>query len=269
MNTQDTLFTNMMKRLNLSSDEPLRSERTTPSAPPAQSLNMNVPLPGQTTLDSEDEVGNENHAFGNDSVGHTVLNNVLKSADIKRKEENYSRSSATLEKGLPSSIHMHSSGKRDAVDVSVQTSSASVGVQTSLPNGIIHPVMVDKCCQVSTPLLVRANEVAQLNSSGDDSSIPMTNLRGQENIKKISETSFSNRRRTHNTDRPGTPVTKLVSKKMNRGNEAIIGNNRNINLNHGSYKHTGSFKANSSKNKMNRREANDVMTVLDIADESP
>ncbi|XP_045127939.1 LOW QUALITY PROTEIN: smoothened homolog [Portunus trituberculatus] len=269
MNTQDTLFTNMMKRLNLSSDEPLRSERTTPSAPPAQSLNMNVPLPGQTTLDSEDEVGNENHAFGNDSVVHTVLNNVLKSADIKRKEETYSMSSVTLEKGLPSSIHMHSNGKRDAVDVSVQTSSASIGVQTSLPNGIVHPVMVDKCCQVSTPLLVRASEVVQLNSLGDDNTIPMVNLRVQENIKKTSETSFSNRKRTHNADRPGTPVTKLVSKKMNRGNEKIIGNNRNINLNHGSYKHAGNIKANSSKNKMNRGEANDVMTVLDIADESP
>lgn len=269
MNTQDTLFTNMMKRLNLSSDEPLRAERATPPAPPAQSMNLNVPLPGQTTLDSEDEVGNENHGFGDDSVGHTVLNNVLKSADIKRKEENYARASATLENGLLSSIHVHGSSKRDAVDVSIQTTSASVGVQTSLPNGIIHPLMVDKCVQVSMPLLVRASEVPQLNSSGDDNSIPLLNLRGQDNTKKVNESSFSNRR-TQNTDRPGTPVTKLVSKKINHGNEKMIGNQRNNSSSRGSYKHTANFKTNSGgKSKMNRGETNDVMTVLDIADESP
>lgn len=268
MNTQDTLFTNMMKRLNLSSDEPLRTERSTPTAPPAQSMNLNVPLPGQTTLDSEDEVGNENHGFGDDSVGHTVLNNVLKSADVKRKEENYTRSSATLDSGLVSSVHVHGTSKRDTVDVSIQTTSASVGVQTSLPNGIVHPLMVDKCVQVSTPLLVRANEVTQLNSSGDHT-IPVLNLKSQDNTKAINETSFSNRRRTQNPDRPGTPVTKLLSKKMNRGNEKMMGNPRNSSSNHGSYKHAGNFKSKSGgKSKSSRGENSDVMTVLDIADDS-
>ena len=269
MNTQDTLFTNMMKRLNLSSDEPIRSERTAPTGPAVQSMNLTVPLPGQTTLDSEDEVGNENHAFGNDSVGHAVLNNVLKSADIKRKEENFSRASSTPDNGLLSSIHVHGNSRRDAVDVSIQISSASVGVQTSLPNGIVHPVMVDKSVQVSTPLLMRASEVSQFNSSSEDNSVSVMNIRDQENTHKVNETSFSNRRRTQNTDRPGTPVTKFGSKKIHNCNEKLIGNHRNNSSSHGFYKHRANFKTNSGKNKMNRGEANDVMTVLDIADESP
>ncbi|KAG0716171.1 Protein smoothened [Chionoecetes opilio] len=183
MNTQDTLFTNMMKRLNLSSDEPVRSERAASSVPPAQSVTLSVPLPGQTALDSEDEVGNANHGFGDDSMGNTVLNNVLKSSDVKRKDEKISRVSESHEKGVLSSIHIHDGTKRDTVDVGIQTSSASIGVQTSLSNGIVHPLMVDKCVQVSTPLLVRAYEVAQLNASGDNS-VPGLNSRDQEHVKK-------------------------------------------------------------------------------------
>lgn len=269
MNTQDTLFTNMMKRLNLSSDEPIRSERTTPSAPSTQSVNVNVPLPGQTTLDSENEVGNENHGFGDDSVSHTVLNNILKSADVKRKEESYSRTPVTLENGLLSSAHMHDSGKPVSVDTGVQVTCTSVGVQTALPNGNVHPVMLDKAVQVAIPIPLGTDSHAyQSNSSGDDNSNSMLNCKGQENMKKVNETTFCSRR-TQNTDRPGTPVSKIISRK-NHKNEKVTGHHRISNSNHVSSKHPPTVKASSrGKSKKNRGKTNEVMTVLDIADESP
>lgn len=268
MNTQDTLFTNMMKRLNLSSDEPIRSERTAPSAPSAQSVNVNVPLPGQTTLDSENEVGNANHGFGDGSVSHTILNNILKSADVKRKEENYSRTALTLENGLLSSAHVHGSGKSVGVDAGVQVTCASVGVQTSLPNGNVHPVMSDKAVQVAFPIPLKMESHAyQSNSSGDENSISVLNFKGQDDLKKVSETTFCSRR-TQNTDRPGTPVSKIISRK-NHKNEKVRGHNRISNSNHSSSKYPPTIKASSrGKSKKNRGETNEVMTVLDIADES-
>lgn len=267
MNTQDTLFTNMMKRLNLSSDEPVRSERAAPSAPSAQPVNVNVPLPGQTTIDSEDEVGNENHGFGDDSVSHTVLNNILKSADIKRKEENYSRTAATLENGSLSSAQVHTSGKCVCVDTGVQVTCASVGVQSSLPDVSVHPVMLDKSVQVAIPILLGTDsQMYQSNSSGEDNNISVLNCRDQENMKKVNETTFCGRR-TRNTDRPGTPVSKIISRK-NHKNEKVPGHHRLNNSNHGINKHFN--KASSrGKSKRNRGETDEVMTVLDIADESP
>lgn len=266
MNTQDTLFTNMMKRLNLSSDEPVRLERNASSAPATQSVNVNVPLPGQT-LDSEDEVGNENHGFGDDTVSHTVLNNVLKSADAKKKEENYSRPAITLENGMLPSPQLHGSSKRVCVDAGFQVTYASVGVQTS-SNGVVHPSMLDKSVQVTMPmLLVTDNQVCQSNSFGDDNSVLLLNCGSQGNAKKLSVTAFPNGT-TQNIGRPGTPVTKIMSSKNNK-NEKLTGHHRNSTLNDGSSKHTTSIKTSSRcKSKNNIGETNEVMTVLDIADES-
>lgn len=268
MNTQDTLFTNMMKRLNLSSDDPIRSERTAPSAPSAQSVSVSVPLPGQTTLDSEDEAGNENIGFGTDSVSHTVLNNALKNADVKRKEENYSRSATVMENGILSSVQKHGSGKRVGIEAGIQTTWTSVGVQT-VPNGDVHPVMLDKSVQVAFPTLLGRNIQANLSiSSGDGDSISMLNCRAPENLKKISETTFSGQR-SQNTDRPGTPLSKIISRK-NHKNEKVTGHYKINNSSRGTSKPTNAVKTTSrDKSKKNRGERNEVMTVLDIADESP
>lgn len=266
MTTQDTLFTNMMKRLNLSCDEPVCSERNTASSPAVQSVNVNVPLPGQTTLDSEDEVGNENHGFGDDSVSHTVLNNVLKSADIKRKEENYSRPAKTLENGLLSSGQLHGSGKCVCVNSGIQVTYASVGIQTS--NSDIHPTMSDKSVQVAMPMFLGTDsQVCQSNSSGDNNSNLLLNCRKQGNMTKLHETTFSNGT-IQKVDRPGTPVTKVISTK-NHKSEKVAGHCRIRTSNHSSNKHTASIKKSSRcKSKKNIGETNEAMTVLDIADEN-
>ncbi|XP_042205429.1 smoothened homolog isoform X2 [Homarus americanus] len=267
---QDTLFTNMMKRLNLSSDEPTRSERAAPSAPPAKSMNLNVTLPGQTTLESEDDVGTENHGYAdNDSIAHTVLNNVLKSADLKRQEDNYVRAVTALEDGLLSSGQIRACSRRGNVDVGSHITSMSVGVQASLANDSIKAVMVDKSVQVSTPLLMRASQVSRVHSPLASDSSPTHTYRAQENKKKINETSFSNRRKLLNNDRPGTPVTRLP-KKINVSGDKTLTNNKNVSSSHGSHKRNGGSKTVNSggRRRKSKGECAEVMTVLDIGDES-
>lgn len=269
MNNQDTLFTNMMKRLNLSSDEPTRSERAAPSAPPAKSMNISVPLPGQTGLESEEEVGAENHGYAdNDSIAHTVLNNVLKSADLKRQEEGYVRAATALEDELLSSGQVRTCSRRGNVDVGTQVTCMSVGVQVSFANNITKATMEDKSVQVSTPLLMRASQVSQTHSPCDSDSSPTHTYRTQDGRKKINETSFC-RRKPLNNDRPGTPVTKLP-KKLNVSGEKTLTSIKNVTSSHGSHKRNVNSKTGNSggRRRRSRGESAEVMTVLDIGDES-
>ncbi|KAK3890719.1 hypothetical protein Pcinc_005354 [Petrolisthes cinctipes] len=250
---QDTLFTNMMKHLNLSSDEPTRSERATPSVAPApQPLN----LPGQTAVDSEDETG-----VGDTLGPHTVLNNALKGADIRNQEEGYARNAATTEDGRASSRACNL--RNNVVDVGVQVASVSVGVQTMLPAPTPRIHTADKSVQVCTPLLMRATSRTHSDSSNDSASSATHNYRTNESRKTVNETSFSTRRKPGNNGRPGTPVTNL-SKKVNHSGDRI--SNKNVNSSHGSHKRTCNSRTGNggSRNRRSRPEATDI-TVLDIA----
>ncbi|XP_053643135.2 protein smoothened isoform X2 [Cherax quadricarinatus] len=268
MNNQDTLFTNMMKRLNLSSDEATRSERAAPSAPPAKSMNINVPLPGQTTLESEDDIGAENHGYAdNDSIAHTVLNNVLKSADLRRKEDAYVRAATALENGLLSSSQVRACSRRGNIDTGMRVTSTSVGIQTSFASAVTKANMVDKSIQVSTPLLMRASQITRAHSPLSSDCSPTHTYRHQDSKKKINETSFSNRRKPQNIDRPDTPVTKL-QKKLNVSGDKTT-NSKNVVSSHGSHKrNTSSKTGNSGGRRKSRGESAEIMTVLDIGDES-
>ncbi|XP_037786917.1 smoothened homolog isoform X1 [Penaeus monodon] len=264
---QDTLFTNMMKRLNLSSDDPTRSERIVPSAPPAKSVNLNVvPLPGQAPLESEDDVGAENHAYAdNDSITHTVLNNVLKSVELKRQEENYTRAATALEEGLLSSAQGRVCSRRGFTTESREVRGVSIGVQASL---IGSPVvtMVDKGVQVSSPLLSRGSQASQTH---DWELSPTHAYKLQDSGKKtVGETSFMIQRKLQNNERPGTPVTKLP-KKLNVSNDKSAAN-KNINSSHGSHKRSASARSGniSGKSRRSRGESADVMTVLDMDEDS-
>ncbi|XP_071512212.1 protein smoothened isoform X2 [Panulirus ornatus] len=269
MNNQDTLFTNMMKRLNLSSDEPTRSERAAPTAPPAKSMNISVPLPGQTALESEEEVGAENHGYpDNDSIAHTVLNNALKSADLKRQEEGYVRAATALEDELLSSGQVRTCSRRGNVDTGTQVMCTSVGVQVSFANNSTKATMEDKSVQVSTPLLMRVSQVSQVHSPYDSDSSPINTYRTQDSRKKINETSFC-RRKPLNNDRPGTPVTKLP-KKLNISGEKTLTSIKNVSSSHGSHKRNANGKTGNSggRRRRSRGESAEVMTVVDIGDES-
>lgn len=263
---QDTLFTNMMKRLNLSSDDPTRSERTIPSAPPAKSVNLNVvPLPGQAPLESEDDVGAENHAYAdNDSITHTVLNNVLKSVELKR-QENYTRAATALEDGLLTSAQGRVSSRRGFTTESRESRGVSIGVQASLI-GSPAVIMVDKGVQVSSPLFSRGSQASQTH---DWELSPTHAYKLQDSGKKtIGETSFMSQRKLQNNERPGTPVTKLP-KKLNVSNDKSA-TNKNINSSHGSHKRSASARSGniSGKSRRSRGESADVITVLDMDEDS-
>lgn len=258
---QDTLFTNMMKHLNLSSDEPTRSERATPSAPPAP---QPISLPGQTALDSEDDTG-----VGDSLNPHAVLNNALKgAADIRSQEEGYSRNTSTKEDSRACSRACNT--RNNVVDVGVQVAGVSVGVQAVLsaaPTPRIHTA--DKCVQVSTPLLMRATPRSHSDSSYDSASSTTHKSKTNDGRKAVNETSFSTRRKIANNGRPGTPVTNMCKKGNNASGDRISNKNGNSSHGHGSHKRTGNSRtANSgNRNRRNRLEGTDI-TVLDIAGDS-
>ena len=264
MGSQDTLFTNMMKRLNLSSDEPIRSERSAPSAPPTKSVNLTVPLPGQT-LESEDEVGTENHAYAdNDSISHAVLNNVLKSVDLKRKDDHYTQKNA---RDRIAYGKLCTCGGVKNVS-SPQVSKSSIGIQTSISESSTAKVItVNKSVQVSSPMLIRASHGSQTHSLSNSDVSLHQNYKTNEVNKKVIETSFINHKKLQNGERPGTPVAKLT-KKINVTGEKALGNN-NKNNGHGSYRRTTSAKSISSHGRRRRsKENNEIMTVIDIGEGS-
>lgn len=257
----------MMKRLNLSSDDPTRSERTAPSAPPAKSVNLNVvPLPGQAPLESEDDVGAENHAYAdNDSITHTVLNNVLKSAELKRQEETYTRAATALEEGLLTSAQGRVCSRRGFTTESREARGVSIGVQASLI-GSPAVTMVDKGVQVSSPLLSWGSQASQTH---DRELSPTHAYKLQDSGKKtVGETSFMSQRKLQNNERPGTPVTKLPKKLNVSGDKSAT--NKNINSSHGSHKRSASARSGnvSGRSRRSRGEIADVMTVLDMDEDS-
>lgn len=186
----------MMKHLNLSSDEPTRTERATPSTTPSAPHPQPISLPGQTALDSGDFTG-----VGDSLNPHAVLNNALKgAANIRRsqEEEGYpTRSTAaniqSQEEGYPTRSTTTTSTtnttkednrgggvcsracntRNNVVDVGVQVAGVSVGVQAVLssppPAAAATPRIhtADKCVQVSTPMLMRATTRSHLDSSYD------------------------------------------------------------------------------------------------------
>ncbi|XP_068242026.1 protein smoothened isoform X2 [Palaemon carinicauda] len=264
---QDTLFANMMKRLNISSDDPTRSERGAPSAPSTKSVN--VPLPGQTTMESEDEFGTENHAYAdNDSVSHAVLRKVLKSVDLKRQDEGYRKNSNERDRLSYSPIC--ACGRIKNGDVSGKINKSSVGIQTSLTEcSSSKVIMVSKSVQVSSPMLTRASHGCQTNSLSNSNSSVDHSHRTHEGSKKITETSFTNQRKSQNGERPGTPMTKLTKKPNASGEKTRASSNKNSNNSYGSHKRNTSAKCASGHGRRRRsREASDIMTVIDIGEVS-
>ncbi|KAK7076484.1 hypothetical protein SK128_007506 [Halocaridina rubra] len=262
----DTLFANMMKRLNLSSDEPIRLERT-PSGPTAKSLSLTVPLPGQTTVESEDEVGAENHAYADsDSVSHAVLNNILKSTDLKRRDEVYIRRSSSCDGNVMAISHVCICNKLRNAEISTQVSKMSIGIQASLGDKKSKPVMVSKSVQVSSPMLMRASHGSQTHSlSNSNGSITPNHRMHETAAKKVIETSFTNQRKSQNNERPGTPMTKLTKSVYTSGDKSLA-NAKSLNsANYGSHKRSTSSK---SGRRRKSRETADIMTVIDIGEGS-
>ncbi|CAL4059234.1 unnamed protein product, partial [Meganyctiphanes norvegica] len=147
---QETLFANMMKRLNLSSEDPTRSEigGVSPSASPTKSLNQ------QTNTPSDEETGAENPAYiESDSMCQTITK--YEGDRRKRRKNSYLNSSVALEEGL-----LHQQTRDMAIQAIWARSSVDmmdVGVQASFPISVTTILTSNKSCQVSTPLLVRAS----------------------------------------------------------------------------------------------------------------
>ncbi|XP_076056128.1 smoothened, frizzled class receptor isoform X2 [Oratosquilla oratoria] len=264
VNNQDTLFTNMMKRLNLSSDEPTRSERAGPAGPPSKNSNLNVTLPGQN-MESEDEAGVGNGGYiEEDSIAHTVLNNVLKSTDLKRQDGTYVRSGRAQEDGLALALSKSGITRRNlaCAEVATQTKMVSVGIQTYLEPIFPRNVeTVEKSVQVSSPQLRRASHRFTQSPASSKNSLFNTN-RSVNN--RMEETSFVTKLNTKHSP-SDLRMSQNNSLKAFKKNRTVIEktNDNNQSLNKTNHSSRGSMK-DGQTHTGHTRSVGDVITVLDM-----
>lgn len=160
LSTNDSLFTTMMKRLNLSSEESQHSFASPKKRGKRQCFHA--------ATDSEEEA----REWDNGPVPAPVFS---------RKYNGFKR------KGNATDAHF--------TDAASRVVKASVGVQTSLDSLTCSSQVLteDKSCQVSTPLLRRSISNQRFSSSSPSGSA--TSLSGSD---KIRETSFIALRNTRN-----------------------------------------------------------------------